>query len=39
MKQRERITNERGEGGYLLLWLIGVPLPILLALYILRGCS
>jgi hypothetical protein len=26
-------------GGYLLAWLIGVPVPILLIIFLLRGCS
>ena len=25
--------------GYLLLWLIGVPIPVLLLIYLLRGCN
>lgn len=25
--------------GYALLWLLGVPLPILLLIYLLRGCN
>jgi hypothetical protein len=27
-----------GKAGYALLWLLGVPLPILLLIYVLRGC-
>jgi hypothetical protein len=30
---------EQGKVGYALLWLLGVPLPILLLVYVLRGCS
>jgi hypothetical protein len=30
----ERIRNEHGKVGYLLLWLLGVPLPILLVLFL-----
>ena len=26
-------------GGYLLLWLLGVPAPVLLLIFVLRGCS
>lgn len=38
MKWRERI--ERGEGsGYILLWLLGVPIPVLLLFALLRGCT
>jgi hypothetical protein len=32
---RERIHNQNGRVGYLLLWLIGIPLPIVLVLYLL----
>lgn len=28
------VDNERGAIGYLLLWLIGIPLPILLILFL-----
>jgi hypothetical protein len=37
---RAILRNEHGSSGmYIVLWLLGVPLPILLALYVLRGCS
>ncbi len=32
-------NNEKGKIGWILLWLIGVPIPILLVLYLLRGCT
>jgi hypothetical protein len=25
--------------GYILLWLLGVPIPILLLIFLLRGCT
>jgi hypothetical protein len=28
-----------GKIGWILLWLIGVPIPILLILFVLRGCT
>ena len=28
-----------GKIGYVLLWLLGVPLPILLLIFVLRGCN
>lgn len=28
-----------GKAGYALLWLLGVPLPVLLFVYFLRGCD
>lgn len=30
---------QQGKMGYILLWLIGVPLPVLFIIYLLRGCS
>jgi len=30
---------QRGKLGYILLWLIGVPIPLLLLVYLLRGCA
>ena len=31
--------DETGKVGWLFLWLIGVPIPVLLALFMLRGCT
>jgi hypothetical protein len=31
--------TQRGKAGWLLLWLLGVPIPILLILFLLRGCT
>ena len=28
-----------GATGYILLWLLGIPLPILLLIFLLRGCT
>lgn len=33
------INNERGAAGWLLLWLIGIPIPILLFFFLFRGCT
>ncbi len=30
---------ESGRVGWILLWLVGVPIPVLLVLYALRGCT
>jgi len=30
---------QEGKMGYLLLWLVGVPIPILLVIFLLRGCN
>lgn len=31
--------SERGKIGWILLWLIGVPIPVLLFLFLIRGCT
>ena len=31
--------GQEGRWGYILAWLLGVPIPILLIIYFLRGCS
>jgi hypothetical protein len=42
MKLREFPTlrqAQEGKVGYILLWALGVPIPILFLIYLLRGCS
>jgi hypothetical protein len=31
--------HKQGKVGFALLWLLGVPIPVLLLVYFLRGCS
>jgi hypothetical protein len=31
--------HQQGRIGYILLWLLGVPIPILLLVYLLRSCT
>lgn len=31
--------RQAGKVGWILLWLIGVPIPVLLVLFLLRGCT
>jgi hypothetical protein len=38
MKLTKRI-KEAATTGYILLWLLGIPLPILFVIFLLRGCS
>ena len=38
MMERRRF-GERGAAGWVLLWLLGIPIPILLVLFLLRGCT
>jgi hypothetical protein len=35
----KQIHNERGATGWILLWLIGIPVPLLLLFFVLRGCT
>ena len=30
---------EQGKVGWILLWLLGIPIPVLLVLFLLRGCT
>jgi hypothetical protein len=36
---RQRLEKQQGKMGWILLWLIGVPIPVLLVLFLLRGCT
>jgi hypothetical protein len=38
-KQLIKKQAEEGRVGWVLLWLLGIPLPILLILFLLRGCT
>lgn len=31
--------RQQGKWGYVLAWLIGIPVPILVLVYFLRGCT
>jgi len=33
------IENETGAMGWVLLWALGVPIPILFLLFMVRGCT
>jgi hypothetical protein len=33
------MKRQRGKVGWLLLWLVGVPVPVLLFLFLIRGCT
>jgi hypothetical protein len=33
------LTNEKGKIGWILLWALGVPVPLLLILFVIRGCT
>lgn len=33
------LKNQRGAMGWALLWLLGIPIPILVILFLVRGCT
>ena len=33
------LKDEKGAIGWILLWLIGIPVPLLLLFFVLRGCT
>ena len=39
MKLIHRIKSKKGAIGWILLWLIGLPIPILIILFLIRGCT
>jgi hypothetical protein len=38
MNRRNRELRE-GKVGWIVLWLLGIPIPILLGLFLIRGCT
>jgi hypothetical protein len=32
-------NTEKGKVGWILLWALGVPIPLLVVVYLLRGCT
>lgn len=38
---RRQLDRQKQKGGigWILLWLIGVPIPVLFVLFLLRGCT
>lgn len=39
MKTIYKSRRDSGKIGWIFLWLIGIPVPILLVLFVLRGCT
>jgi len=39
MKKLQKLKSEAGAIGWALLWLIGIPVPVLLLFFVLRGCT
>jgi hypothetical protein len=38
-KLRQWRSQQEGKMGYILLWALGVPIPILFVIFLLRGCT
>ena len=39
MRNINKYRNQAGKIGYILLWLLGIPIPILIIIFLLRGCT
>ena len=35
----KNLKTQSGKIGYILLWLLGIPIPILIGIFLLRGCT
>ncbi len=33
------VPDRSGKAGWIVLWLLGVPIPVLLILFLIRGCT
>jgi len=33
------LRNQKGAMGWILLWALGIPIPILVILFLMRGCT
>jgi hypothetical protein len=38
-KAKAALESEEGKIGWVLLWALGIPIPILVILFLLRGCT
>ena len=36
---KNTMCNQRGKVGWILLWALGVPIPVLFLLFLMRGCT
>jgi len=39
MRNMKSVKDQAGKLGWIFLWAIGVPIPILVILFLLRGCT
>lgn len=37
--ENDRPRRQQGKIGYVLLWMLGVPIPVLLLFFLIRGCT
>ena len=35
----DTLLNQKGAIGWILLWLLGIPIPLLLLFFLVRGCT
>jgi hypothetical protein len=38
-KPAQSLKAQAGKMGYILLWALGIPIPVLFVIYLLRGCT
>jgi hypothetical protein len=39
VRLKQMLREQTGKVGWILLWLLGVPIPVLLVLFLVRGCT
>jgi hypothetical protein len=39
MKSFKIFHNQAGKIGYILLWLLGIPIPVLIVIFLVHGCT
>lgn len=39
MTRLREVRTQSGKVGWILLWALGVPIPVLFVLFLLRGCT
>jgi len=38
-RMKKSLQNQKGATGWIMMWLLGIPIPLLLAFFVLRGCT
>jgi hypothetical protein len=38
-EEMKTLMNETGKVGWIMLWLLGIPIPVLFILFLMRGCT